>query len=297
MLHHIAWAVPLEVSNNDQGYTGQRMLKYYADPALSRIIREYGPGVTAGTPVTVFGDGFLNTSLLMCRFGNTVAPGIYVDDRRIICPTPPYNVDDNGPMRATALSEQYNRYRDPYNKDLVSTRLTNTRRLFPGAHYYPMYISRLVEVDISNNGQDWTNSGITFLYQKDAVTLKVTPFAGLDTAGTPLFVQGQNFVNSTGLRCRVGPRVVNATFLSTELVMCFAPAQTTVELDQGFMSHGRLAVIFSHAPSVRYIPFDEREKYIKAGTGSEVSLASVTPTTMFVEVSNNGLDFIGSGGL
>jgi hypothetical protein len=283
----------LEITNNDQDYSDQGMtVFFYSDPALSRIMPVSGPSVTAGTQVTVFGDGFVNTSLLMCRFGNTIAPGIYVDDRQLICPAPPYNVDDNGPMRATALSEQYNRYQDPIHSDLISTRLTNKRRVFPGAHYYPTYISRLVEVDISNNGQDWTDSGITFLYQKDAITKKVTPFEGLDTTGTPLFVQGENFVNYTTLRCRLGPRVVNATFLSTELVMCFAPAQVTMEMDQGFLSHGRLATPdFGHSPQVRYIPFDETADYTKAGTGGEPSPGTVTTTTLFVEVANNGVDF------
>ena len=94
--------------------------------------------------------------------------------------------DDDGSGRMTwrALSEQYNRYPDP---------LHGSRRLFPTAHYYPLYLSRLVAVEVSNNGQDWTDSGITYLYQADSIVTTIFPGMGMDMSGTPLFVVGRNF--------------------------------------------------------------------------------------------------------
>ena len=218
------------------------------DPALSRIKPVHGPAVAAGTRITVFGDGFVNTSHLQCRFGADSVPATYKSDREITCDTPPLDeTDDDGSGRMTwrALSEQYNRYPDP---------LHGSRRLFPTAHYYPLYLSRLVAVEVSNNGQDWTDSGITYLYQADSIVTSIFPGMGMEMSGTPLFVVGRNFVNSTALRCRIGPHILKATFLRRELLLCFAPSQPTRELDQGVLTHNRVSTPnFAHAPEARFV--------------------------------------------
>lgn len=244
---HRPGSFPIEITLNDQDFTSiGRPFMFYKDPALSRIVPVHGPAVKAGTRVTIFGDGFVNNSLLQCRFGADTAPAVYRSDHEITCDTPPLDEsDDNGSGRMTwrALSEQYNRYPDP---------LHGSRRLFPSAHYYPLYLSRLVAVEVTNNGQDWTDSGITFLYQADSAVITVSPTVGTDVSGTPLFVVGQNFVNSTALRCRIGPDVVEGTFLRRELVLCFAPARPTREFDQGLYTHNRVATPdFAHAPGAR----------------------------------------------
>ena len=60
-------------------------------------------------------------------------------------------------------------------------------RLFPTSHYYPLYYSKLVTVEVSNNFQDFTDSGIRYLYQEDAVIESITPdpAKGWDTGFTP----------------------------------------------------------------------------------------------------------------
>ena len=52
---------------------------------------------------------------------------------------------------------------------------TLNTRLFPGAHWYPHYAQRLVKFDISNNGQDFSDSGLTYLYQAPATVEDVSP--------------------------------------------------------------------------------------------------------------------------
>ena len=244
---HVAGRYALEVTLNDQDYTDARFpFFYYSDPALSRIMPVSGPTEAAGTEVTIFGNGFVNTSLLVCRFGYTVVPAHYKSDRKIMCETPPLSPESHG-MSFTALSEQRNRHHDPYHGE---------RHLFPNAHFYPLYLCRLVTVEVSNNGQDFTDSGINFLYQADAEVHEIQPMAGLDHRSAPLFIKGVHFVNSTSLRCRVGPDVVNATFLTRELVMCFALAQSQIEPLQGVLAHGLLPTPnFNHAPGTRYMPY------------------------------------------
>lgn len=255
----------LEVSLNDQDYTDQRFpFYYYEDPALSRLTPISGPAVAAGTPVTVYGHGFINTTRLTCRFGATVVPATFRSGSEILCHTPPLHPDSGG-LTWTALSEQRNRHPDPVH---------GSRLLFPGANFYPLYLSRLVSVEVSNNAQDYTDSGITFLYQADAVVTAVNPSHGVDIGNTGLFVLGENFVNSTTLRCRIGPYVVSGTFVTRSLVLCMTPAQATREPVHGFLTDGLLATPdFGHAPASRVRP-------LLSG-----------PSDVFVEISNNAVDF------
>ena len=148
---HRAGRFPLEVTANDQDYTDQRVpFFYYQDPVLSRIMPVSGPAIAAGTRVTVFGDGFVNTSLLQCRFGRDLVPGIYVSDHEIACESPPLDEDEttdgSGAMTWTALSEQYTRYSDPSHPRKLGV---ESRKLFPSAHYYPLYLSQLVAVEVA----------------------------------------------------------------------------------------------------------------------------------------------------
>ena len=115
---------------------------------------------------------------------------------------------------------------------LVSTGGTRTpspvRLAHPGSHWYPHYAQRLVKFDISNNGQDFSDSGLTYLHEAPATVESVSPpprgvSVGNEESRPGLFITGSNFVNSTTLRCRVGEDVLPATYLLPSLVMCFPP--------------------------------------------------------------------------
>ncbi len=105
-------------------------------------------------------------------------------------------------------------------------------RLFPEAHSYPLYNLRLVNVEVSNNNQDFTDSGINYVYQTDAVVVSILPNYGQINANTPIAVSGNNFVNSTLLRCRIGEYVSTPTFLAPNLVLCFTPEIPLITYDQ-----------------------------------------------------------------
>jgi hypothetical protein len=98
-------------------------------------------------------------------------------------------------------------------------------KLFPSAYFYPLYKSRLVTVEVSNNNQDFTNSGINYLYQQDAEIDSILPNSGQVSQQTPIAVRGNNFVNSSTLRCRIGDYISVPTFLAPNLVLCFTPKE------------------------------------------------------------------------
>ncbi len=207
----------LEISLNGQDYTNQRLpFFFYSDPGLSRIYPVSGPS-QGGTLVTVFGTSFVNSTRLSCRFGYSIPmEAVFVSPQEIVCISPPISSSD---LEWTALSEQHQQYPNP---------LHGHTQLFPDSHPYPLYLQRLVGIEVTANGRDFTNSGITYLYQAPAHVVSVSGMF-------PIFVRGSGFVNSTSARCKTGSIHSNATFLSPEFYVCnlglpLGHSNTTIEV-------------------------------------------------------------------
>lgn len=78
----------------------------------------------------------------------------------------------------------------------------------------------------AGNGIDKSTNGQRFLYVADMSITRVTPAKVLLAGGTPVFVQGRNFANHTGLECRFGRERVQATYISSTVVGCVSPRYT-----------------------------------------------------------------------
>ena len=271
---HVVGYYPIEISNNNQDFTSHNLpFHFYENMVMERIEPVSGPATVAGTAVHVYGRNFVNSSLLTCRFGPQLVPAMFVRSDLILCRSPSSNFD----LTWKDLSTQANRDSDPKhvrnNVQAGSIGWSGgSEKLFPTAHHYPLYLSKLVSLEISNNAQDYTSSGIRFLYQKDAVVDSVFPNSGHDTGTTPIFVSGNHFVNSTSLRCRVGQTISLAQFVTSRLVLCFAPPRSRVE--------------FNHGVNRRRGPRRRNMSHLDA------AITQLTwPHTVFVEISNNGIDF------
>ena len=271
---HPPGVYPLEVTLNDQDYSSSRRpFFYYRDPALSRINPVSGPARAAGTLVSVYGSGFVNSSLLTCRFGGTSVFGRFVSSNYVICPAPVLNEAASGGMHYEALSEVFNAYPDPVNY-LLGLTGGNRNKLFPSAYFYPLYLSRLVTVEISNNNQDFTFSGISYLYQQDAVVDSVLPNTGQVNQRIPIAVKGNNFVNSSTLRCRIGEYISVPTFLAPNLVLCFTPETPLISYSQGYVRDRQTQS--TDRPEARQ---------------TDTSPFPLVSNIVYVEVSNNAQDY------
>ena len=126
---------------------------------------------------------------------------------------------------------------------------------------------------MTNNGQDYTNNSLTYLYQQDIVLQHLINDHGPTFGGTPIFVTGTGFVNTTSLKCRIGHHVVSAHFLSKESILCFTPPQNIIEPAHD-LNHALLKDLeMPHTPEYLIRPH------------------SASPSIAYVEVANNGADF------
>jgi len=264
---------PVEISLNDQDFSSARKPFFYHKPlSLSRIFPVGGPAFSGGTDVNVYGANFVNSSLLTCRFFDKRIPGIFVSSNYIICPSPALTNDEIASMRYVALSEQFHRLDDPQNVALGIQGRKN--RLFPGAYFYPLYLSKLATLEVSNNDQDYTDSGISFLYQADAMVSEILPNSGQVNTKTSIIVKGNNFVNSSYLRCRIGEYISIPIFLARDMVLCFTPRMPLIQPDHGY--------IRTHRTLNQFTPHER---------ASDTSPSYTGPNVVYVEISNNGQDY------
>lgn len=208
---HIQGVFALHVTQNDQDYLDTNFpFFYYVEQGIHRISPVFGPASIAGTSVIVEGSGFVNSTLLSCRFGFVVSPGEYVSPKLMKCVSPPMSQFSGG-LQSVPLSEHRNALPDPSHGSVY---------LFPEAYYYPQYWSRLVSLEVSNNRQDFTLSGVNFLYYQDATLSAIYPSSAYDIPELAVFAKGANFINSTSLTCRMGLQTFQATFVTSQLLLC-----------------------------------------------------------------------------
>lgn len=174
---HAAGIYSLEVTQNGQDFTQSgRAFRFYHGSRVHSIYPVHGPGSQAGTGVKVNGDGFVNTTALCCRFGSVVVPATFIHSSEVHCPAPPVKHEDYSWMSL------------PHQRHIG-----NSDQLFPASHAYPRYLGKLVSFELTNNGQDFTNSGLMFLFQKDIEIIAVSRSEGPSRGGTPVFISGSNF--------------------------------------------------------------------------------------------------------
>lgn len=240
----------LRVTQNGQDFSDDfEMINFYKPPQVDKLFPLAGPAEGAGTQVHFLGTNFINLTTIMCKFDQTPVPAIFVSVNEIICMTP--SLFTSKDLSWEKLSNHSNR---PNSK------------IFPEAHIYPLYLSKLVQVEVSMNGQDFTDIGHTFLFQDDMHVGHLIPSEGPSVGGTPVFIHGSGFVNSTFLSCRFGHHIGEGRFLTTHLVLCFSPPHSHVYIDSSV--HDTLKM---------------KQTYLNGPVNGELEV--------FVEVSNNAVDF------
>ena len=255
----------LEISLNGYDFTEQGLpFSFYEKHGVLSIYPVAGPAKLTGTEVLVQGNNFVNSSSLICRFGDIEVPAYFYSTSELGCCTPSIIWEDE--LEWISLHDH-----------LIGFDSNTHERLFPKAHFYPLYLSKLVDVEISVNSQDFSQSGLKFLYQSDISIQYVGSNEGPPSGGTPVFVQGTGFVNNTNLSCRFGDRKVSATFLNRNEILCFSPPQIKRVKDHELRSRRKLSCGRDAGLS---------SDFLKGPENNDTALR-----TVFIEFSNNGVDF------
>ena len=175
---HAAGLYSVSVTQNGQDYEEFRSSFHFHNVLrVDGINPVSGPSRTAGTNVRVFGENFVNTTSLLCRFGSVVVPAIFHRSSEIHCLSPPIHDSE---LSWIELPDQ------THNG-------TSSNEVFPSSHFHPQYLGKLVSFEVANNGHDFTNAGFSFLYQKDIQVHTLSREEGPSNGGTPVFIEGSHF--------------------------------------------------------------------------------------------------------
>jgi hypothetical protein len=144
-----------------------------------------------GTVVSVSGKGFADTGKLSCRF---VVPATFASATALKCTSP----------------------------DLTSGASPNEHKIANG---------RLVSVEVSLDGLQYTSQGVQFTVYAPVTVAKVEPSSGPVSGGSAVLVHGANFLPLDTLVCRFGMGApAKATWLSSSVVQCASPAWAVKEV-------------------------------------------------------------------
>ncbi|CAM9157522.1 unnamed protein product, partial [Ectocarpus fasciculatus] len=150
-------------------------------------------GPTSGcTTVTVFGQGYLNSSDLLCAFGTTATPGVFVDASQVLCRTPK--------LEKSVIAE--------------------------GGDASPVTVA----LKVSNNGVTYSREELEFLYAPEATVSAVSPrvvsIEDVASGSAVVSISGTGFVHLlvTNTTCRfsgIGDSL--AVLVRPTLITCRLP--------------------------------------------------------------------------
>lgn len=206
------------------------------------------------------GDGHTE---LWCRFGSTGVPVATVSEDAVICPSPPADkpgpvdviIVDNG-VDVTGRAARFDYVEEveitgaaplsgpeaggtvvrfsgrsllgmgPVVCEFGSPRFRVAARRLERKGFScetPAQKPGAARLRISSNGQQYSDTGLSFVYRPQETVTSFSPRRGSVTGGTVVAVNGTGFVNTTSLVCLIGERFGEAVFKNTTLVLCRVP--------------------------------------------------------------------------
>ena len=213
------------------------------------------------TVVTMTGSNFVNSTTLLCRFGQESVTAFFVSPTVITCKTPPHEegavevfVTTNGqdfttvgPMfkfrsalTVTSVLPLSGPHHGGTRLSIFGSNFANSNSLSckygPSVVVMARWISTVqlecvspaidpgaVTVEVSNNGKDFTDDKVIFTAFGPPVVWNIEPSLGPRSGGTPVVVRGQHLTFGDNLLCRFDRITVQATILDTETIECAVP--------------------------------------------------------------------------
>lgn len=137
-------------------------------------------------------------------------------------------------------------------------------------------------LEISTNGQDFTNSGISFFVYEKPSLLSFTPASNLDRRGEAVHMKGVNLQRGLGLECLFGSTSVSARWESSTSLWCTSPwnikgdtVELMLTLDGRLYSTTSHVFTFLHPSSAQCLASGSSERYV-AGSQLNQPLANTS---------------------
>ncbi len=140
-----------------------------------------------------------------------------------------------------------------------------------------------VIVSVSNNGLDFANSVVLFLFSPVVRVFSLFPSAGSETGGTKVGLTGSSFLNTSSLFCRFGHQETPAVYISSTSIECQAPRSTSgavaVEVTTNHFDFSSSGKSFLYLDVLRLDSIVPSVGPSTGGTVVSLSGASVIPST------------------
>ena len=294
-------------SNGADAIVSGVQFQFTEDAAMAALSPRSGP-VEGGTSVLVTGYNFLDSKNLHCHFGGSAAPTRWLSSTQLECTAPARDQDGvvevqvsmNGvDMMASSMEYMYTA------SAIISAVFPSmgpssggTELAVSGENFLhtaeltcrigfvevaasfvssrevrcitPTMTVGAQEVTVSLNGLDFSGSSASFSSMRDTILFSASPSLGSVSGGTVVTVQGQGFVNTSGLSCLFDGMEATATwFISESELKCEAPAHeagaATLEVRINVVDRAISALLFLYAPHPRAVKLSPSSGTIRGG--------------------------------
>lgn len=253
----------LEVSNNGIDFTSDGWTFHYSPDVIITSVWPLAGPESGGTAITITGTGFAELGIIICEFGTvgTLVRGRWIDSTTISCISPP-SMPGKAPLRLTMDGQQFieSHYIFTYlmestiqtlspssgprqggtKVEVVGTGFVNStglschladRRLpamFVNSGYLwcmtpPSASSLSLPLEMSNNGADFTSSGILFSFVPAMEIRHAWPMNGPVSGGTVIVVHGSGFSVKSHVFCSFGGKETLSTVRGDNELSCPTP--------------------------------------------------------------------------
>jgi hypothetical protein len=120
----------------------------------------------------------------------------------------------------------------------------------------PAHAPGKVDVRISTNGQQFSQSAGVFEYSYHETVYKLSPAVSLQSGGILVTILGTNFINSSSLNCKFGSMTRPAKFINSSAVSCICPqgsdlGSVFVEVSNNGVDFSKSRIQFSYYEEVQ----------------------------------------------
>ena len=260
--------VYLEVSSDNVDYTSNHFqFRYVNSPVVSNFFPESGPE-SGGTAVIIEGANFASDVDYFCKFGLSLdmISGSWINEESIMCISPPLqpghheirifinevemknlgfifcttNIPTILGISPTSGSSAGGTLVSVFGTSFIFSHFLKCRfgdsitdGIFVNENEIscssPSQDSSLVDLQVSNNGVDFSVMAAQFKHYDQLSVFSFFPRSGPITGDTLITFEGENFQNDDeGFFCRFGENLSNVSYISKTVVSCKTPVVSSL---------------------------------------------------------------------